>query len=122
MTYPRATAVIPTIPTPHRQETLKRALKSVKAQDGGLSPNIYVVTDDTHAGSAAPRHRGLAQVTTEYVAFLDDDDEWLPHHVITLLEAAQETGADIVYPWFQVVSSHAFDPFPDAFRRKLDAG
>jgi glycosyltransferase involved in cell wall biosynthesis len=123
MDYPQATAVIPHIPTPHREETLKRAVKSVRMQSTSqLAQRVYVVNDTAHAGSAATRNRGLAEVTTEYTAFLDDDDEWLPHHVTTLMDAARETGADIIYPWFTVVSSHAFDPFPGAFRRKFDAG
>lgn len=123
MGYLTATSVIPHIPTPHRKETLKRALASVQVQNTSrLNSRILVTTDREHAGSAATRNRGLAEVKTEYAAFLDDDDEWLPHHVSTLMEAAQETGADVVYPWFQVISSHPFDPFPGAFRRKFDAG
>lgn len=123
MYYPRATAVIPHIPTDHREKTLERALASVKEQSTArLWGAVNVVTDSVHAGSAATRNRGLAEVKTEYAAFLDDDDEWLPHHVETLMEAAEETGADVVYPWFKVISSNPFDPFPGAFRRKFDAG
>jgi glycosyltransferase involved in cell wall biosynthesis len=121
MIHANVTAVIPTIPTDHRRATLKRALDSVRDQDHAVASNIIVATDTTHAGAAATRNRGLAEVTTEYVAFLDDDDEWLPHHTSTLLEAAHDTGADIIYPWFRVISGNAFDPFPGVFRRPFKA-
>ncbi len=119
--YPKATVVIPTIPTPHREETLERALESVRLQSSAYLAKTIVVTDTTHAGAAATRNRGLNAVKSEYTAFLDDDDEFLPRHLVTLMNAAQETGADIVYPWFKVVAARPFDPFPGAFRREFDA-
>lgn len=121
MEYPRATVVIPTISTPHREETLERALSSVQLQSLAHVSKTVVVRDTTHVGSAVTRNRGLDEVTTEYVAFLDDDDELLPHHVDTLINAAEETGADVVYQWFKVIASHPFDPFPEAFRRTFSA-
>ncbi len=114
------TVVIPHIPTEHRQGTLRRTLASVQDQDHAVSRTI-VVTDTSHDGAAATRNRGLAEVTTPWVAFIDDDDELLPHHTKTLLEAAYDSGADVVYPWFRVISSKAFDPFPGAFGRPFRA-
>lgn len=113
---PGVTAVIPTIPTEHRITTLRRALASISDQDEPVT-HTAIATDHDHAGAAATRNRGLAEVETEWTAFLDDDDEWLPHHTRVLMDAARETGADVVYPWFRVVSPRAFDPFPGAFRR-----
>lgn len=45
----------------------------------------------------------MRQVQTEWLAFLDDDDELLPHHLETLLRAQVETEADVVWPWFTVI-------------------
>jgi hypothetical protein len=45
---------------------------------------------------------------TEWIAFLDDDDEFEPWHIERLLRHQAETGADLVYPWFTVVDG--FDP------------
>jgi glycosyltransferase involved in cell wall biosynthesis len=96
---PGVTAVIPTIPT--RRYYLERAVRSVLNQTHPVDA-ISVALDKDHEGAALTRNRALESVGTEWCAFLDDDDEWLPEHVESLLGAADETGADVVYPWFLV--------------------
>lgn len=112
------TAVIPTIAT--RTDYLTRAVKSVVEQTYRVE-GISVAIDNEHDGAAITRNRALENVQTEWCAFLDDDDEWLPHHAAILMDAAYGSGADIVYPWFNVISSHAFDPWPGVFGRPFDA-
>lgn len=110
------TAVIPTIPT--RGEYFHRALKSVRAQLHPVYEILWEV-DHNRTGSAATRNRILSRTKTEWCAFLDDDDEWMPHHLSTLIKAANETGADILYPWFEVPVG--FDPWPGVFGREFDS-
>lgn len=94
--FPRdVTAVIPHIPV--RPHTLVRAVKSVALQTQRVHALAVAVDSDRH-GSARTRNRALMSATTTWVAFLDDDDEWYPHHVDTLLLAAESTDADVVYP------------------------
>lgn len=62
-----------------------------------------IVTDNDREGSAVVRNRGLNSVTTEYTAFLDDDDELLPHHIRVLYGWALKTGADVLYPECRIV-------------------
>ena len=50
-------------------------------------------------------------------AFLDDDDQFLPEHLRTLLQAALETGAHYVYSWW-VEGDHP-DPLGH-FGKKFD--
>src|SRR3546814_16209717 len=38
----------------------------------------------------------------KWIAFLDDDDEFLPDHLRKLVEHAEATDADVVYPWFEL--------------------
>lgn len=92
------TMVVPTIPP--RTKMLRRALWSIMQQTHSPS-GIVVVADREHDGAAVVRNRGLAMVDTEWVAFVDDDDQLLPHHLERLIACAANTDADLVYPWFE---------------------
>ncbi len=96
---------IPTIPP--RTRELHRAVASVKRQTV-LPEAICMAIDEKREGAAATRNRAVDLATGEWIAFLDDDDEFLPHHIERCLQHAQDTGADLVYPWFEVVDG--FDP------------
>lgn len=99
------TAVVPTIPP--RARMLRRALESVQNQE--IAPEAIAISMDTeHLGAAENRNQALDMVTTPWVAFLDDDDEWLPGHLRELTQLAEVSGADLVYPWFTV--PYGFDP------------
>jgi glycosyltransferase involved in cell wall biosynthesis len=99
------TVCVPTIP-PRVDTLLTHALSSVQAQT--LQPEcVVVVLDATREGAAATRQKALNAVRTEWVAYLDDDDAWYPHHLETLFNLAQEHDAEYVYSWFDGNS-----PFP----------
>jgi glycosyltransferase involved in cell wall biosynthesis len=88
------TVVIATIPI--RAKMLRKALASVVLQT--FQPAAIVVEyDHEHTGAAATKNRGLARVTSDWVAFLDDDDQFMPEHLEKLREAQLATGADVVY-------------------------
>lgn len=106
------TLVVPSIPP--RAEMLQRALASVWAQE--LAPDAVVVTlDSDRRGAPHNRDAGLAKVDSEWVAFLDDDDELYPQHLRLLHAVAVQSDADLVYPWFDVTGGT--DPFPQFFAR-----
>jgi glycosyltransferase involved in cell wall biosynthesis len=83
---------------------LPRSLASVWAQRPALPAEVIVVddgsADDTaevaschgatvirhpeNRGLAAARNSGVEAATQDWVAFLDSDDEWLPHHLAHL--------------------------------------
>lgn len=89
------TVVIPTIPG--REKQLIRALASVDAQT--MRPaTVLIEADVNREGPAAVRNRMLAKVTTEWVAFLDDDDELYPDHLRRLIRYARLSGLDVAYP------------------------
>lgn len=111
------TIVIPTIPP--RGELLRRALRSVQAQQTDRATVYpYVVIDQDHEGAWTTRNRGALAAETEWVGFLDDDDFMLSYHVDHLLACAEEHDADVVWGWFEVIGGG--DPFPHYRGRQYD--
>lgn len=87
--------LIPTIPG--RDDLYHRALASVYRQTA-LPGAIHVWCDRERQGAAVARQGLLGMVTTPWLAWLDDDDELLPHHLAALCRHQDATGADVVYP------------------------
>ena len=107
--------IIPTIP--ERANLLTRAIASVTAQT--LQPDeICIAVARPGEGAPSTRTRALNMATSEWVAFLDDDDEFEPHHLAACARHAEETGADLVFPYFTVVGGT--DPFPHHFGKEWD--
>jgi glycosyltransferase involved in cell wall biosynthesis len=104
------TVCIPSIPT--RAPLAARALRSVLAQT--RPPDAIAVSIDwDRLGAAGNRDRAWRMAGTEWVAFLDDDDELLPEHLEHLLDVAQRTGADVVYPWHRIIGPDGVTQLPD---------
>lgn len=115
---PPVTVVIPTHVARIENGMLRRAVRSVTQQSH--RPWSTVIVHDYHgAGSAAVRNEGIERVTTEWVAFLDSDDVLQPFHLAKLLKQQRKNGADLVYPWFQVLGG--CDPWPGWYGRPFDA-
>ena len=89
------------VPTRDRDPLLQQALASVRAnEDDGLELEVLVIDNgsgqSTQAiaaefgarylrcsihGAAAARNRGFEAASGEFIAFLDDDDVWIPGHL-----------------------------------------
>lgn len=114
----RVTAIVPTC---RRLSLLDRALGSIAAQD--VSPDEVLVVNDgpdadepairhtvetsgctqavaiansRAAGPSGARNAGAAHARSEWLAFLDDDDEWLPAYLRTVLERIAAGGVDML--------------------------
>jgi hypothetical protein len=93
--------VIPTHDARVRNGMVDRAVASVWAQK--LQPaELHVAVDRGGEGAWGTRDRGLRAVRAEWTAFLDSDDEFMPHHLRALALYAQRTGADYVYSYYMV--------------------
>jgi GT2 family glycosyltransferase len=92
------------IPAYNRADLLPRALASVSAQQPAPPAEVIVVDDGSedgtadvaeslgarvirlhpNQGQASARDAGVEAAREPWVAFLDSDDRWLPHHLATV--------------------------------------
>lgn len=118
---PIISVIIPTYKRP--VETVMRAIKSVLSQT--LSPSEIIVVDDSptdfkesdslrqaiekenenivylkhplNMGACAARNTGITNSTGEFVAFLDDDDEWMPEKLEKQISCFEDEQCGLVY-------------------------
>lgn len=107
------------IPTHNRIEDLKKALNSVFTQtvlpsevivvDDGSLPAVpetifdeapvaiktLLLRNEQPKGAPNARNRGINAATGEWIAFLDDDDEFFPEKIEVVMKTIQEKGHDI---------------------------
>lgn len=108
---PTVTVCIPTIPP--RKHLLERALASVDAQTH-LPDEVIVVEDHLGLGAAPTRNQAWQAARTDVIAFLDDDDEFLPDHLEVCLTTLVEKSAGLVFSWFELVGwDEATEERPD---------
>jgi glycosyltransferase involved in cell wall biosynthesis len=105
------------IPTYNGENTIKRAIESVLNQSSDIEKEILICddcsTDDTvqiakklgcnvfvndknSGGPNKGRNIGIKNATGNLIAFLDQDDEWLPNKLEIQLKEI-ENGNDFVY-------------------------
>jgi glycosyltransferase involved in cell wall biosynthesis len=116
------------IPTRGRPELLLRAVRSALAQtlqqievvvviDGEdpatelalrevtkVDARVRVVALATSVGGSDARNRGVAEASGEWIAFLDDDDEWLPGKLKAQFEAVKASTAPVVIGTCRIIA------------------
>jgi glycosyltransferase involved in cell wall biosynthesis len=123
---PAASLVSVIIPTLHRPTLLMRAMASVLCQtwrelevvvviDGPDpetiailqtidDPRLRVIVNARSLTAAGARNAGMDHARGEWIAFLDDDDEWLPEKLAKQLAYAADRGAALITCLSRVVS------------------
>lgn len=116
------------IPTRGRPELLLRAVRSVLAQtlreieavvviDGQDSATehalellaredgrVRVIALPESVGGSDARNRGVAEASGKWIAFLDDDDEWLPGKLEAQIEAVAASTAPVVIGTCKIIA------------------
>jgi glycosyltransferase involved in cell wall biosynthesis len=130
------------ITTCNRLNKLKKAVKSVENQV--FLPNELIIVDDNshdgtqeycenlkevskipiiyfrnnfRVGSNVCRNQAIERASGEYIAFLDDDDEWFPEKLRIQYETVKKENADLVYTGVKMTDSgrkkiYFHNPFP----------
>lgn len=105
------------IPTHDRPELLKKAVQSVLSQtyqdfeiiviDDGIKnraedviknfneSRIKYIQHDSEKGGSVSRNTGIKASSGQYIAFLDDDDQWVPNKLEKQMEVFEKTGPDV---------------------------
>lgn len=113
---PMVSVIVPTCNRPERLQVALRSLALQEYQDfevivvnDGTTPvealvaeaelagRITLVNHDRNRGLAASRNTGLRLARGTYIAYLDDDDRFLPDHLITLVTFLESGTHQVAY-------------------------
>jgi glycosyltransferase involved in cell wall biosynthesis len=76
-------------------------------------PRLFVLINDRSLTAAGARNRGVSASTGAWIAFLDDDDTWMPEKLERQLAFAVAHGADFVSCLSRVVTPYATYVWPE---------
>lgn len=109
----RVHVITPSVP--ERADLRLECTRSVREQTVKVAGHLIEI-DHARVGPARVRNSLMRAVPGDgWVAFLDDDDLWLPQHLEVLERAAISSGADVVYSLARVEGRPGWDPQQDSF-------
>lgn len=103
----KVSVITPTLPD--RTELLAAARASVDAQARGIWYEHLILVDHKGEGPAVLRNRMARLARGGWLAFLDDDDMWLPGH-LTAVVPHLTADHDVVFTLAQIEGRPGWDP------------
>ncbi|KGK23186.1 hypothetical protein DC58_10095 [Vibrio navarrensis] len=128
------------IPTFKRPDLLERLLESISLQT--LKPQEVIVVDDhsnmndeynlvirkyheefkvlkyivleKNSGAPTARNRGILEAKSEWIALVDDDDEWLPTKLekqFNLIKKSHDKNLGLIYTWTEAVGQNGQESY-----------
>ena len=114
------------IPTKNRPDLLNRALSSVINQSyqnwelfiindsdteisiNSSDPRIQIIKNNNKSGANGARNTGINLARGEYIAFLDDDDKWLPTKLEKQIELLKRSSLStgLIYCWMDYINQN----------------
>jgi hypothetical protein len=126
--YNKADTVVRTLQSALRQTCEAREIIVVDdgSSDHGASlvraigdPRMRLI-QQPNSGVSVARNRGIAETSSELVAFLDADDEWIPNHLETLAALRNRcAGCDVFASGYLIRTGDGVDRHPVIRRRNL---
>lgn len=134
------------IATHRRVQELTRCVAAIAGQIGGFQIQLCIVNDGgetilrdlilpretsvelsleliqlpSNVGQVAALNAARSAASGEYIAFCDDDDRWLPHHLQDIFRMLPQSNADFFYSDAEIVvrssNRQTLERFPFAFR------
>lgn len=92
------------------QDGTKELLEKIATKDNILY--IYISKDESKGGNHA-RNIGILASNAEYVAFLDDDDEWFPEKIYKQVNYMQDHPECGVVSCFRIIELNFKSRYPD---------
>ena len=133
MTYPRISVIVPTCDRP---ELLEKAISSLFSQstlpyeiiivnNGLLSIDSFakhkelkIINFYPYAGVSQARNLGSFYAKGDYLAFLDDDDEWEMGYIEKVKNVIEGEQPDLIYTRLDRFNNEMVVPFKDATKVK----
>lgn len=128
------------IPTKNRKKLLEKSLESLFMQttapdqiivvnDGStdetqafladlskVHSNLVVINRDKSGGVNTARNQGIKFATSDWIAFLDDDDEFLPNAVHTMKERLGSVSQDFGLVFFNTIIKNDKEEYEGGFQ------
>ncbi len=77
-----------------REYAFRDDVRRMVEETGEENRRVRYIPHEVNRGACAARNTGLAAAGGEYIAYLDDDDEWLPQKLELQVRKAGEAGPD----------------------------